>query len=244
MQNNQENSKRFRRFIREKGYYIVLIFCVAAVGVSGYFFVRTALSSRAQDLAGEEASVSVPVRVEEDKTQSGTGDQTPSGGGSAEEEELPSAATDGGAVETIGGTDAASLTGLTVWPVSGDAVQTYSMDRLSYCQTMRDWRTHDGLDIAAAQGAPVRAAMGGTVREVYDDDFLGTVVVLSHANGYETLYANLTEMPSVSVGDTVSAGQTIGAVGRTALGESAEVSHLHFAAYRNGVSIDPASILP
>ena len=116
------------------------------------------------------------------------------------------------------------------------------MDKLTYNATMRDWRTHDGMDIACAVGAQVRAAMTGVVSDIYDDDFLGTVVELTHPGGYTTVYANLTAMPTVSEGDEVQAGQVIGAVGATALGEAAQTAHLHFAVQKNGASVDPESI--
>lgn len=50
-------------------------------------------------------------------------------------------------------------------------------------------------------------------------------------------------MPSVSAGDSVEAGQTIGAVGETALLEIADEPHLHFAVYANGDTIDPAEFI-
>lgn len=236
MQDKHENSRSLRRFLRQHGYTLALLLCVAAVGVSGYAFIRTALSSRAERVLGEEASVSIPVRVAPDGAADGAQGQDAGPEretGASEDEAVPAA-----------GTDEAPRSSLTVWPVSGETVKSYSMQALQYSKTMRDWRTHDGLDIAAAPGAPVRAAMAGTVERVYDDDFLGTTVVLVHPDGCRTVYAGLTEMPAVTVGAAVSAGQTIGAVGTTALGESAETPHLHFAASRGGVSIDPAELLP
>ena len=244
MQDKREN--RMLRFVKEKGYYIVLILCVAAVGISGYFFVRTALQPGAQELLQDEVGISVPVRPEgqtdtPDPAPDLTQEVTPQPADPAETApdsgEPASSAED--AVPVSGTAQARA-----VWPLSGETTRGYSMQTLSYSPTMRDWRTHDGIDIAATAGQPVRAAMDGTVSAVYDDDFLGTVVELSHEGGYTTLYANLTRMPSVTVGQAVTAGQTIGAVGDTALGESAQSAHLHFAVAQDGESVDPASILP
>ena len=84
---------------------------------------------------------------------------------------------------------------------------------------MRRWATggpHDGVDIAAAEGDAVLAACAGTVSSITDDPLMGTTVVIQHSGGYETTYANLQAEPAVETGDTVSAGQTIGAVGTTA----------------------------
>ena len=68
-------------------------------------------------------------------------------------------------------------------------------------------------------------------------------VVLRHEGGYTTRYASLAEEVSVKPGDTVTAGQTIGTVGNTALMESAIGDHLHFAVTCDGESVDPAAFL-
>ena len=245
MQDKHTNGNRIFRFVKEKGYYIVLILCVAAVGISGYFFIRTAVGSRSEELVGDGVSVSVPVRPDNQQTPQTDSPQTaeePDGQTPSEDTQTEDTLAGQQSVEALGGADAAASTVL--WPLSGETTRAYSMQALSYNPTMRDWRTHDGIDIAASEGQTVRAAMAGTVSAVYDDDFLGTVVEISHVGGYTSCYANLTRMPTVSVGDEVSAGQTIGAVGTTALGESAQAAHLHFAVSLNGESIDPAEFLP
>ena len=86
-------------------------------------------------------------------------------------------------------------------------------------------------------------AMHSVVTAVYDDEFLGTTVVINHPDGHVSQYSNLAVMPSVSAGDSVEAGQTIGAVGETALLEIADEPHLHFAVYANGDTIDPAEFI-
>ena len=130
-----------------------------------------------------------------------------------------------------------------MWPVSGETQSAYSMEQLAFNATTRDWRTHDGVDLTAAEGAPVRAAANGTVTAVYDDELLGTTVVIGHDDGCVTYYQNLAATPVVSAGDKVEAGQTIGSVGRTALLEVGQDAHLHFAVRKNGASIDPETFV-
>ncbi|MBR3560136.1 MAG: M23 family metallopeptidase [Oscillospiraceae bacterium] len=132
---------------------------------------------------------------------------------------------------------------LIVDPLVGETVAAFSMDTLQYSATMGDWRTHDGVDIAADPGTQVCAASSGTVLDVRDDDWMGTTVVISHDGGYDTVYANLQTAPTVEVGDYVTAGQVIGSVGKTALGESAEPPHLHFAVTKDGEYVDPSEFL-
>lgn len=132
---------------------------------------------------------------------------------------------------------------LIVSPLNGEVVAAFSVDQLVYSETMGDWRTHDGVDIAAVQGTTVLSASSGTVSSVTDDPLMGTTVVIRHDGGYETTYANLQARPNVAAGDSVSAGQIIGAVGRTAAAESAQGPHLHFAVTRDGVPVDPNEYL-
>ena len=133
---------------------------------------------------------------------------------------------------------------VTVWPVQGELERLYDVEHLHYDVTMRDWRTHDGLDILAPLGETVCAAMPGVVRYVQDDGFYGTFVTVDHGDGTCAVYANLASLPAVSVGDWVQAGDVIGAVGTTALCEIGQGTHLHFAVYLDGESVDPLDYLP
>lgn len=128
-------------------------------------------------------------------------------------------------------------------PVSGDVLEGFAADKLTYHATTRDWRVHHGVDLAAEQGQEVRAAKSGTVLAVYEDDYYGVTVVLQHEDGYTTAYCGLAEEPAVAAGEDVTAGETVGLVGSTALIESALESHLHFEVCKDGEPIDPASFL-
>ena len=219
MQNNK--SKGFRSFVKEKGYYIVLLLCIVAVGVSGYFL----LSGRKQN-EPEEVLASATVPPSTSKT-AGT------------QPAIDVAATEAPQTETPQSTG----TSVTVRPVDGEAIAAFAADHLAYNQTTRDWRTHEGVDLSAALGAKVTAAADGTVYTIYEDEALGTTVVLRHDGGYTTHYSNLAATPAVSTGDTVAAGDVIGAVGSTALLEVGEAPHLHFAVYLSGHPTDPAEYL-
>lgn len=132
---------------------------------------------------------------------------------------------------------------LVVSPLNGAILTAFAVDELVYSETFADWRTHDGIDIAAEAGTTVLAASAGTVLAVRNDDMLGTTVVIDHGDGCQTTYANLQARPTVVAGDDVSAGQIIGAVGTTAAGESAQGPHLHFSVSKNGDAIDPNAYL-
>ena len=97
----------------------------------------------------------------------------------------------------------------------------------------------DGIDIAAQTGTHVLSASAGTVLAVEDDPLMGTTVVIEHDGGYQTTYSNLAAPASVTAGETVSAGQIIGAVGDTAAAEAAQEPHLHFSVTKDGEAVDP-----
>lgn len=96
---------------------------------------------------------------------------------------------------------AAEAPRLVVAPLRGDVLTAFSMEELVYSPTLGDWRTHNGVDIAAQQGTTVLAASAGAVLSVTDDPLMGTTVVLEHDNGYQTTYANLQAKPNVEAGD-------------------------------------------
>lgn len=130
-----------------------------------------------------------------------------------------------------------------VTPLDGEVVTAFSMDQLVYNPTLQDWRTHDGVDISAEAGTTVLAACAGTVLSVSDDALMGTTVVVNHDGGYQTVYSNLQAAPNVEAGESVSAGQILGAVGATAAAEAAQGPHLHFSVSKDGESVDPREFL-
>ncbi len=102
-------------------------------------------------------------------------------------------------------------------------------------------RHHDGLDIAAPAGTPVRAAGGGVVVRATDDaGGYGRMVVVDHGDGLTTRYAHLSDM-TVREGDRLEPGAVLGRVGST--GRSTG-PHLHFEVRRGDHPVDPEKALP
>ncbi|MCT9622479.1 M23 family metallopeptidase [Curtobacterium sp. C2H10] len=95
---------------------------------------------------------------------------------------------------------------------------------------------HQGLDFAAREGTAVVAAMSGRVVSAGVVGGYGNQVLLQHADGSQTRYGHLSQI-GVRVGQTVTAGQRIGAVGNTGVSTG---SHLHFEVLHGGVAVDPA----
>jgi murein DD-endopeptidase MepM/ murein hydrolase activator NlpD len=129
-----------------------------------------------------------------------------------------------------------------MWPVEGEIVLDYSMDATTYFPTLQEYKCNPSILIQSEAGTAVCAAYAGTVTDIYDDAQLGTVVEMSLGNGYATTYGQLTSL-NVSVGDTVEAGETIGAVNEPTRFYSVEGSHLNFELTKDGEPVDPLDYL-
>ena len=211
-----------------RGYYIALILCAVAVGITSYVYSR--YTAEEEILLQEENVIPVGTMAQrEDIPVIAT--QVPEQKNESRETEQTESATVPNVKRKI------------CSPVSGQEIFGYSMEALSYNQTTRDWRVHNGVDLAAEEGAPVCASCDGTVYTTYQDDTLGYTVVIRHDGGYTTRYSSLTEDLAVSAGDPVQAGQTIGYAGTTALVETAMGSHVHFSVTCQDKPMDPMEFL-
>ncbi len=235
----QPFKERLGDFMSGKGFYIVLLLCVAAIGISGYYLYTTFQ-------AGTPVSAPVSITVTPPAvSQSAVPVKptvpavavTPAATPKAVQSASPSA------VPTPAPTTEQAADFFT-WPVKGSVLTGYSGGALVYSETMADWRTHDGLDLSATAGTGVLAAADGTVTAVTTDDLLGVTVTIDHGAGLTSLYAGLADSVSVAPGDSVKAGAVIASVGDTAVGESALGTHLHFAMAVDGVPVDPLDYLP
>jgi murein DD-endopeptidase MepM/ murein hydrolase activator NlpD len=267
MEQKKTFSQRMEQFFAGKGFYVVLLLCVAVIGISSWILLtdQGTYGEQGEDPSSMDVSVINPNGNEEtdvftdiqdpedESVETGTTSTaaptmptytpevtaTPEAQNQAETGDQETIAEENGASE---GSETVAET--YVWPVAGEIEVPYSIDALVYNKTMSDWRTHDGVDIAAEMGTQVMATAEGRVESVVNDPLYGTTVVLDHGGGLKSSYSNLSEVPTVAEGDTVVVGEIIGAVGDTALCEAGEVSHLHFSMSLDGVSVDPGNYMP
>lgn len=107
--------------------------------------------------------------------------------------------------------------------------------KMRFHPILKTWRAHLGTDFAAPTGTPVRTIGDGTVDFAGVQNGYGNVIYVKHANNHETVYAHLSRI-DVHKGQSVSQGQTIGAVGQTGW---ATGPHLHFEFRVNNKQVDP-----
>ena len=215
-----KSRKKFGNFsFSGKGYYIALILCAVAIGISGYLYYR---SVNQQDTQLQTPTDSADVLQDN-------------------QDDVPVVSTQPGDTSTKPTVPSGPIK--TGAPLTGETIYDYAMDVLSYNETTRDWRVHNGIDIAAEAGTTVCAAADGTVYTTYVDDTMGTTVVIRHQDGYVTTYSSLDSELLVQPGASVTLGQAIGTVGNTAMLENVLGDHLHFSVTCYDKPVDPVLFL-
>ena len=131
-----------------------------------------------------------------------------------------------------------------VWPLEGEVVAGYSPETPVWSETLGQWQTHPGLDIAGSPGEAVYACRDGVVSEVWSDRLWGNVIVIGHDDGYRSTCAGLNTLELVKEGDAVEAGQVIGSVGQSAACEAELGWHLHFELTKDGQPADFTALAP
>lgn len=126
-----------------------------------------------------------------------------------------------------------------IMPVSGEIIKEYAKENLVYSDTLKEWVTHNGIDIESEKASVVKAAEEGTVTSIKNDPRYGITITIDHVNGFQTRYSNLLTTEFVTVGEKVTKEQTIGTVGNTAAFEIADNSHLHFEILKDNENLDP-----
>jgi murein DD-endopeptidase MepM/ murein hydrolase activator NlpD len=123
-----------------------------------------------------------------------------------------------------------SGSGAVAWPVSGPVTSGFGI---------RWGRMHEGIDVAVAEGTPVRAAAAGTVIYAGWLGGYGNLVVVDHGNGLSTAYAHNSSL-GVGVGQSVAAGEVVSYSGNTG---NSTGPHVHFEVRVNGSAVDPLGYL-
>ena len=138
------SKKKFTGSVNGKGYYIALVLCAVAIGIAGFLYYRNT------DKPNKTADGNTIVNPDDAPVIATNPDGTPATIPNQEEKKPLK----------------------TVSPLEGQTVAVYAMDSLTYNPTTRDWRVHNGVDIAADEGTAVVSAADGTVYTVYEDENL------------------------------------------------------------------------
>lgn len=258
--------EQFRKFLRDKAFALVLTACLLAAAAAGVWAVRTVRNELKQNLDAVRSPSSTAPGIDEGiNTSPGVAGEEEA---EWQQQNAPAAnsvanvpkadSSSGGAVSSSGAQSgsgsvrepsalqteslpaSSSAAPASTQPVSGRVLNSYSGDELVYSKTLGDWRTHNGVDYACAEGSAVSAPCSGKVTETGTDGRWSSVVTLEDASGRLWRVCGVNS-PAVKPGDTVTAGQKLGTVGTISC-ECAEEAHIHLEVLQNGQYLDPAKI--
>ncbi len=143
-------------------------------------------------------------------------------------------------VETSGQSDRLSFSDQSkiLWPVNGDVILNYSMDKSIYFSTLNQYKYHPAIVISAPVGSEVHCAARGKVSKIYVNEETGTTVLMQLGKGYDAVYGQLKEV-TVEEGDVVEQGSLIGYVSEPTKYYTLEGSNLYFQLLKKSQPINP-----
>ncbi len=238
-------------FFKGKGFYWTLSLCIVAAAACSFFAVKNIVTNQQNgntvteqqggadqwDLPGAQ----VENKVEDVPVVQPTATPKPSAKPSAASASLSAASTAPSSSSALEEPADASVQYF-VWPVDGQILQEYSGDELVYNETLKDWRTHNGIDIACEQGTEVKSAKEGTVINVYENGSWGQTVEIDDGSVVWRYCGLDAASITVAVGDDVQMGDVIALVGEIPAEQAAE-SHLHLEVLKEGNYQDPTIYL-
>ena len=124
-------------------------------------------------------------------------------------------------------------------PVDGEIIKCFSMDKLVYSETLKEWVTHRGIDIKANKLKEVKASSSGKVKSIKTDPRYGLSVIVEHKDGFETVYSCLVSTDGIEEGQEVKQGDIIGKVGNSGVFEVSEGNHIHFEMLKDENYVNP-----
>mgnify|MGYP005803645633 FL=1 len=125
-----------------------------------------------------------------------------------------------------------------IWPVDGDVILNYSMDKSIYFSTLNQYKYHPAIVISAEVGSEVRCAARGEVTDISVNEETGTTLTMDIGSGYQAIYGQLKEV-TVEEGDTVESGTVIGYVSEPTKYYTLEGSNLYFQLLKNREPVNP-----
>lgn len=230
---------KLKAFLKGNGFYLILMVCVMAIGVTAWTALKPQLSPML-DNESEQSTSTVSLDNEIQTVQQPQSDVPIES--SKEEKKQESKQTKETAANKNQSSKTQSKKEKYMFPCGNKILMEYSDGQPVFSQTMQDWRAHNGVDFAASKGTPVTAIADGVVKDVREDMMLGWVVEIEHTNKYTALYCGLQKNIAAKKGQKISAGAVVGGVGDIPC-ESSQEEHLHFEMYKGDKSVDPMQIL-
>lgn len=128
------------------------------------------------------------------------------------------------------------------WPIVGNVLMDYSMDKAVYFSTMQQYRYNPAIIISAKEGEPITTATDCRVKSVFKDTELGNGIIFELGDGYELTYGQLKDI-TVKEGEQLEKGQLVGYVSNPSIYYSQEGINLYVKLTKDGVPMDPIQVM-
>ncbi len=128
------------------------------------------------------------------------------------------------------------------WPLTGNVIMNYSMDKSIYFATLNQYKYNPAIIIQAAVSTPVTAVKKGQIVNIEEKADIGTTMVMDLGNDYKVTYGQLKDL-AVSAGQIVEAGDLIGYVNTPTKYYSVEGSNLYLKLQRGNATVNPMEYL-
>lgn len=128
-----------------------------------------------------------------------------------------------------------------LWPVAGNIILDYSMDKTVYFATLDQYKYNPAVIIQGSVNEAVMCGAQGRVTSIETLEETGTTVTLDIGDGYELIYGQLKELP-IKEGDYLKAGETVGYVSEPTRFYSSEGANVYFEIRKDGTSVDPMTL--
>lgn len=239
-----ENKKRIKKLLKSNGLYFALALCflsAGAVGMNnalnkipgaiseGYSSPSYQYSSQENTSSESSKRNTVIIDIEEFTTEK-------------YEEPSTAAVFDNNAPTVPSEEPSSEKTVIFSSPLSLTIGKDFSMGVPVFSETMRDYRTHNGVDFMGVRGENVTTVGEGVVVSVSSDSLWGNTVTIDHGNGIVSSISGLADEALIETGATLYSDTIIGVVGDIPV-ESSEGAHIHLEMRVNGVLTDPLEIL-
>lgn len=130
-----------------------------------------------------------------------------------------------------------------VLPFAKKSVITpFSNETPVYSQTLDEWACHVGIDFSCNAKDEIKSAANGIVKSITEDGVYGKTVIVSHSNGFSTLYRGLDDI-NVGVDELITEGQIIGTASESVPFEAHMGTHIHFELIKDGTNVNPLSFV-
>ena len=129
-----------------------------------------------------------------------------------------------------------------LWPISGDILLPYSMDKTIYFKTLAQYKCNPAMLIAGTQDMEVLCAYNGVITSIEENEETGNTLTMSIGDGYELVYGNLKDV-TWQVGDYVSENSVLGALSAPTKYYIEEGTNLYFQVSQDDEKVDPLLVL-